>query len=196
MAHGTEDPIEWLIADRARARAARDPMADLCVLATVDGDEPHARTLVLRDVEGRPAVFMNATSPKHAQITVQPRVAIVVYLASCAVQYRLNGMLEPIARTIVHGHWRARPRIPKVMDWFYREHTPQSAVIDSRASLESGHATLDARLGVDPLAPEEAMGHYIVAETVDRLALASDRIHERTRFSRVPQGWRCEILVP
>jgi pyridoxamine 5'-phosphate oxidase len=192
----TSDPLELLAHDRAHARAARDPWADLCVLATVDGRQPQARTLVLRDVDGRPALFMNATSPKHAQIRTIPDVAVLIYLASRGVQYRLHGVLEPIATEVVHAHWRARPRIPKVMDYFYREHAPQSTVVDSRDVLEAGHAQIDARLGSDPHAPEEASGHFVVASTIDRLVLAADRIHERHRFRRTGDGWLREILVP
>lgn len=190
------DPFTLLSHDRARARAQRDPWADLCVLATIADTQPQARTLVLRDVEGRPAIFMNATSPKHAQIRARPDVSVVIYLASCGVQYRMDGVLEPIHTEIVHTHWRARPRIPKVMDWFYREHAPQSTVVESREVLETAHAHLDARLGHDPHAPEEASGHFIVASIVDRLELASDRIHERVRFRRTADRWVREILVP
>jgi pyridoxamine 5'-phosphate oxidase len=191
------DPFALLASDRAHARAARDPWADLCVLATVEGTQPHARTLVLRDVDSRPAIFINETSPKHAQIRATPDVTVLVYLASRGVQYRLQGVLEPIAREIVHAHWRARPRIPKVMDYFYRESSPQSTVIHSREALESGHATIDARLGEDPHAPDEASGHFIVASTVERLVLASDRIHDRVRFRRAAdESWVREILVP
>src|SRR5262249_11845986 len=63
------DPTAQLANDRARAREARDPWANLCVLSTVDGRGiAQSRILVLRDLDQRLAIFVNATSPKHAQI--------------------------------------------------------------------------------------------------------------------------------
>jgi pyridoxamine 5'-phosphate oxidase len=190
------DPLARFAADRARARAAGDPWADLCVLATYSGTGTDARTLVLRDVDARPAVFTNATSPKHAQFSTYPDIAVLVYLASVGVQYRMNGVLEPIQRHVVHHHWRARPRIPKVMDWLYREHAPQSAAVPSREALEAAHDALHRRLGEDLHAPEEATGHYIVARVIERLELARDRIHDRVRYRLDGDAWRHEILVP
>lgn len=190
------DPLAQLAADRHRARAAGDPWANLCVLATISGSRPEARTLVLRDVNERLAVFINATSPKHTQIESNPEVAIVLYLASCNVQYRLSAVLEPIPPGIVHANWRARPRIPKVMDWFYREHQPQSTIVDSRELLQSLHGEVDLRIGDDPEAPAEALGHYVVPSVVERLELATDRIHDRRRFVRRGDVWRMDVLVP
>src|SRR3989442_15828591 len=46
------DPIAEIAGERERARAAGDPLVDVCILATSDGSSaPGARALVLRDVE-------------------------------------------------------------------------------------------------------------------------------------------------
>ena len=46
-----DDPLLRFQEDRRKARDAKDPMAAVCVLATVDEDGlPQARTLVLRDI--------------------------------------------------------------------------------------------------------------------------------------------------
>ena len=64
------DPMALLAADRERAVAQRDPMADRCVLATVDeGGAPALRTLVLRGVDARAIqVFVNRHSPKWTEL--------------------------------------------------------------------------------------------------------------------------------
>jgi pyridoxamine 5'-phosphate oxidase len=190
------DPLEWLRSDRDLARRAGDPWANLCVLATYSGARPEARTLVLRDLDDRLAVFVNGTSPKVAQIERHAAIAVLVYLASAGVQYRLNGSLEPIAAQIVHANWRARPRIPKVLDWLYRDHVPQSAPIASRAALEALHADVARRIGDDPVAPPEAIGFFITPSTIERLELAADRVHDRRRFTRTSAGWTIDTLVP
>ena len=121
-----------LRADRERATALGDPMASLCVLATVGDGEPEARTLVLRDLrsaQGEPilGVFMNRTSPKCAQLGQSACVAAVVYLPSLSVQYRLRCTLKELPADLVRSSWLLRPPIPKRMDWLYEER-PQSTV--------------------------------------------------------------------
>ena len=61
------NPLRRLREDRIRARGLNDPYAELCALATVDsGRNPQVRTLVLRDLDDRLAVFVNASSPRVA----------------------------------------------------------------------------------------------------------------------------------
>jgi len=191
-----DDPLALLKRDRDLARRAGDPWANLCVLATYSGQRPEARTLVLRDLDDRLAIFVNRTSPKSAHVERHPQVAVLLYLASASVQYRLNGVLEPVATHVVHANWRARPRIPKVLDWLYRDHAPQSAPIESRDALEALHADVARRIGDDPAAPEEAIGFYIAPTTIERLELAADRLHDRRHFTRIATGWRVDTLVP
>ena len=117
-----DDPISLLADDRKKARAANDPWSSLCVLATVDANgEPQARVLVLREVGARLALFINGTSPKHAELQSAAHHAVLIFLASQGVQYRLSVVLEPLPSEVVRRSWLDRPRIPKVMDWLYEK---------------------------------------------------------------------------
>ena len=85
------DPLAQLINDRAAARERNDPCAELCTAASVDHlGSPQARTLVLREIETRLALFGNETSPKWAEMSNASPIAIVVWLPSMNLQYRLN----------------------------------------------------------------------------------------------------------
>jgi hypothetical protein len=122
--------------DRQLARANGDPCANLCTAATVDGDnQPHARTLVLRDLGPRMALFLNQTSPKWQQISERGEVCVVVWLPSLSLQYRLQCHVEPIAKSLVDESWLLRPDTPKRLDWYYTTHQPQSSTVDSREVL-------------------------------------------------------------
>jgi pyridoxamine 5'-phosphate oxidase len=191
-----DDPLVLLKRDREIAKRAGDPWASLCVLATYSGERPEARTLVLRDLDERLAIFVNRSSPKSLQIDRHPEVAVLVYLATANVQYRLNGLLDPVAEHVVHANWRARPRIPKVLDWLYRHHLPQSARVSSRETLEALHREVSNRVGDDPTAPDDAIGYFIDPSSIERLELATDRLHDRRRFTRTKSGWSIDILVP
>ena len=192
------EPLALLRRERAAAAAADDPMANLCVLATVAGGAPRARTLVLREVGGagelgeRFALFFNRTSPKQGELAASAHAAtLVVYLPSQSVQYRLDCALTPMPPAVVHESWQLRPPVPKRMDWLY-EHHPQSSPISSRERLR---ALLPSETPAS--APASALGFYIEPNAVERLDLAQDDgIHDRRRYTRVDGGWREDVLVP
>ena len=186
------NPIQWLGEDRQRARTQQDPYADLCALATVDArGNAQVRTLVLRDLDGRLAVFVNASSPKWPHMQ---RVAAVIFLASVNVQYRLACVTQPVPAGLVHELWQHRPEAPKQLDWFYRQR-PQSAELMSRQQLLDELAALQAP---EPLvAPESARGLYLQPEAVERLDLNTDNgVHDRRHWRLVDGAWRARVLVP
>ena len=185
------DPIGRLRADRAAALAADDPNAKLCVLATVDQGEPHARVLVLRDLDGELGVFLNAASPKRRQLRQSNAVAVVVYLPSLAVQYRLRCALRPIPPAVVRASWQLRPDAAKRLDWLYDSH-PQGSPVESRERL------FDLLAGPVPdRAPDAAAGFHLAIDEVERLRLGTpDGVHDRRRYVRSAEGWREEVLVP
>ena len=193
----TPDPVALLREDRASAADRADPMANLCVVATVDAGEPEARTMVLRDLEPAPSgppsfgLFVNSTSPKFREFRQSSTVALVVYLPSLAVQYRLRCSLEQLPEGLVRASWRLRPPIPKRMDWLYEDH-PQGSVIDSRETL------VLLLNGPEPAsAPESAVGFRLLAESVERLDLdTEDGVHDRRRYTFDGQFWNEDVLVP
>jgi pyridoxine/pyridoxamine 5'-phosphate oxidase len=189
------DPISQLLRDRAAARDLDDPCANLCTLANVDAHgEAQARTLVLRELDERLAVFVNTTSPKWEALRAGP-VTLVLWLPSVQLQYRLRCETEEIPQALVHDSWHARPEPPKRLDWFYTEIQPQSsAVADRQALLEA----LAGHRPPEPLsAPLTAHGVYLEASRVERLQLGTeDGIHDRQLFERHGAHWRVQTLVP
>ncbi len=190
------NPLDLLDEDRGRARGQNDPCANLCILASVDAaGHPQARTVVLRDVDGRLAVFGNETSPKWSQMTLSASLAVVVWLPTLQVQYRLQCDTRPVPKSIIHESWQLRPEPPKRLDWFYTRVQPQSSAIEHRQALTDGVGGLQLR---EPLvAPRTAAGVFLEPITVERLDLAtSDGIHDRRLFRVQATGWREVVLVP
>ena len=187
------DPLHRLAADRALARERRDPCAGLCTLSNLGEDGwPEARTVVLRDLDDRLAVFVNATSPKFAHLE---QVSLVVWLPTLNVQYRLRCRTEPVPGALVAESWQLRPEPPKHMDWLYTLRHLQSSPIESRAMLLE---TIDSLDLPEPLtAPETARGLYLLPELVDRLDLGMENgIHDRRRYRLGNPTWSEEVLVP
>ena len=187
-------PLELFQIDRARALEAGDPMAAVCVLATVDEyGQPEARTLVLRQVEDDLALFVHESSPKWQQI--QRGGSINTYWPSIEIQYRMQCSTVPIDPAVVAASWQYRPDTPKRMDWFYDLKQPQSTVIGSRKELEQGLGELTLP---DPLtAPNTARGLLVKPTRLERLDLNEPSgLHDRRRYTLVGTQWQEDILVP
>lgn len=189
------DPLARFAEDRARAREGDDAWANLCVVATVTAmGEPALRVLVLREVDGRLGVFVNATSPKVGEFRQAPTVAVLTYLPSVTVQYRLQCTLERMPVETVHGAWQMRPEVPKRMDWLYAAQAQSTPTPDRAALL----AALEAVPLPEPLvAPETASGYFLDPVAVERLDLAgAGGVHDRRRYTREGVGWEEAVLVP
>lgn len=193
---GGKDPLQRLRHDRARAAELHDPCANLCTVATVDAaGHPQARTLVLRDLDEGFGLFANETSPKWRQMQLGASLAVVVWLPSLNVQYRLQCDAQPLAKTTVNASWHLRPPVPKRLDWLYtRGHTQSSAI----ASREMLLRHLDELELPEPLtAPRSAGGVLLDPYSVERLDLARpDGVHDRRLYQRGNPGWKETLLVP
>lgn len=190
------NPLTLLHGDRARARELQDPCANVCTLASVDAaGHPQARTLVLRDLDGRLAVFGNETSPKWQEMTHSASLAVVLWLPTLQVQYRLQCDTRPVPKQQVHQSWQLRPEAPKRLDWFYTRVQAQSTAARSREALIEGVRSLKLR---EPLvAPRTAAGVFLEPMAVERLDLNTpEGIHERVLFRYQPGGWQVVTLVP
>ena len=188
------DPIGIFHDDRARARQAEDPMAALCTVANIDADQqPQLRTLVLREVDGALAIFVNATSPKWQALTAG--FAMHTYWPSINIQYRFQVQAAHVDPNLVADSWQLRPDVPKRMDWYYENHAPQSAPVSSRDDLLTNLTTMNL---AEPLqAPENARGLIMEPQRIERLDLNQpDGVHERTLFILSATGWQRETLVP
>ena len=180
-------------ADRGAAREAKDPMAAVCVLATVDeGGLPQARTLVLRDIPEGLALYVNASSPKWEQS--QKQVAVHVWWPSIQIQYRIQARCEALPAEHIAESWQLRPDVPKQMDWLY-EQRPQSSVVSSREDL------LNALENTNPptplVAPGGARGLLLGPEKIARLGLRqANGVHDRTQYELDTGRWLEHTLIP
>lgn len=200
-----QDPLAQFHAERQLARDAGDPMAHVCVLATVDQQgRPQARTLVLRNVDhnGSPrlALFINANSPKWAELANSNSACVQVYWPSVELQYRMQVQTEALDPKVVAASWQFRPDAPKKMDWLYQQQAQSTAVADRTQLLKQ----LDQLATPEPLvAPEAAKGLLIQVTEIERLDLTqSNGVHDRTLYTQRQEGqegqgeWHKQTLVP
>lgn len=190
----TADPLELLLQDRSKARRSNDPLVDRCVLGTVDRlGHAALRTLVLREIDNRIALFYNQTSTKHVELTNHGhRGSILIFLPSIGVQYRLKSRFEKISKSVIEHHWQLKPDAAKRMDSIYERH-PQSTVIDDFDAFE----TLFKATAPPRKSTPNGIGVFVVPELIERLELHDDpRMHDRKVFVREDDDWRVYRLVP
>ncbi len=190
------DPLAQLARDRAEARRLEDPCANLCTVASVDASgNPQARTLVLRDLNERLAIFANETSPKWREFSLNVQISVVVWLPLLNLQYRLVCGTESVPKPIVHDSWHQRPEQPKRLDWFYTRHLAQSSRLPDRETLLERLARIDLPEPLTP--PQTAAGLYLLPSIVERLDLnQSNGVHDRRHFELSDGGWVQSVLVP
>ena len=187
------DPLARFKADRDRARAQQDPMANLCTVGNQGEATTELRTLVLRDVGDELAIFINATSPKWSAL--QQNAGVLTYWPSIQVQYRMSVDTKHVAEAIVAESWQLRPDAPKQMDWFYTTVQSQSSAIGTREDLL---AQTNAMTLKEPLvAPETAQGLILTPYKIERLDLTQENgIHDRTSYEFKDGAWTETTLVP
>jgi len=194
-----QNPLTQFHSDRQLARDAGDPMAHVCVLATVDGrGYPQARTLVLRSVvdnnSPRLALFINANSPKWAELANSESACVQVYWPSVELQYRMQVQTEALDPKLVAESWQFRPDAPKKMDWLYQQHAQSTAIADREQLLMQ----LDQLETPEPLvAPEAAKGLLIQVTEIERLDLTKNNgVHNRTLYTLKQGKWDQQTLIP
>lgn len=197
----SDNPLLQLAADQGRARAAGDPCAERCVLATVtDEGGPALRTLVLRGLAaGRLEVFFNASSPKWRQLQTNPRYELLVYWPSIARQYRISGGFEQITHAELARSWKHKGSVGKQLDIYYSKYRPQSSELESRREFDKTMGDIRATIagGDEPDAPASLRGLRLLPWSVELLDLSGgDEMHRRDLYTNDGSGWQVRSLVP
>ena len=141
-------------------------------LATLDGDMPALRNVVLREVDAgqRSLIFFtDARSPKVAQIAAQPRASLLLWSAALGWQLRLRVLLTVQTTGLaVSSRWARLKLSPAAQD--YLSPLPPGAALNS-----------------PPPAPlRDSRNHFTVVtaqvQAMDWLELHADG-HRRALFS-------------
>jgi pyridoxamine 5'-phosphate oxidase len=196
------DPIGLVVEDRARARAAGDPFADLCVLATAgqghDAGSPGVRPIVLRDIGPQGiGLLISGTSPKWAPLS-SGRYELLLLWLTIRRQYRVRGGIAAMPESMVETYWNQKVHESRLLDLYYATYGAQSTTVASRARFLEGIEALRQRHPTPDAVPRPELlrGVYLVPERIEAWRGSPDRLHDRRRFFRENGGWREETLVP
>ena len=193
------DPIAEIAGERERARAAGDPLVDVCILATSDGSSaPGARALVLRDVGPQGlGLLVSATSPKWRPLQTG-RYECLLLWTSIRRQYRVRGALAPMPEPLVERYWGQKVHESRLLDLYYGTVHPQSSVVASPEEFRRGIEALRRQYPTPASVPrpEGLRGVYLVPHRIEAWHGSPDRLHDRQVYTRSGRGWREQSLVP
>jgi pyridoxamine 5'-phosphate oxidase len=195
--HGVgPDPIREVGRWLEQAREAGIPNADAAALATAGADgAPSVRFVLVRRVDARGLVFYTGReSRKGRELAANPRAALAFYWVDLGRQVRVTGPVEDVSRKEAEAYFRSRPLGNRLAAWASRQSEP----IASRETLERRYADMEERYaGGDVPLPPFWGGYRIVPAEVELWEHRESRLHDRLRYTRLPQGgWRLERLSP
>ena len=190
-AHPIDQFRAWY--DDAVAAGVRQPDAMTLATAPRDG-HVSARTVLMRGLDERGFVFYtNLESAKAADVSANPRAALVFHWREIERQVRVVGPVRQLDDDEAREYWATRPRGHRVSAWA----SPQSEVIDI-AALDSRVAEVEERFRTsDPPLPSFWGGYIVGVDELECWQGRVDRLHERVRYRRLPDGgWAREQLAP
>ena len=179
----SQDPLEQL-----RAWLETDVVA--LATATADG-APSVRMVLLKGTDERGLVFYTGyESRKGRELAENPRAAILVHMPGR--QIRVEGPVEKISAEECDAYWATRPRGSQIAAFVSRQSEP----IESREELEQRFAELDASHPGEITRPAHWGGYRLIPDVYEFWEHRENRLHDRVRYRREPDGWAMERLQP
>lgn len=190
------DPFRQFAAwfEEARDAGVRAPEAAALATASAEG-VPSVRMVLVKGWGERGfVVFTNYESRKAAELTANPRAALLFFWDALGRQVRVEG---PVSRTTPEessDYVRTRPRGSQLSALA----SPQSRPVESREALEELVAALATRYeGRDLPVPANWGGFRLSPESFEFWQHREDRLHDRLRYARADGlAWRLERLAP
>ncbi len=163
-------------------------------LATVAADgKPAARIVLIKDFDDRGASFFtNYESRKGNDLSANPFAALVFFWPELERQVRIEGRIEKVTPGESDAYYSVRPLASRIGAWA----SPQSRVIDSRATLEERVAAFTKQYGDAPVRPPYWGGYRVVPTLFEFWQGRQSRLHDRFCYRLIGKQWAAERLAP
>jgi pyridoxamine 5'-phosphate oxidase len=190
------DPLAPLAGWLAEARAAElfEPEAAALATSTRDG-RPSVRMVLVRGMEeGDLRFYTNRESRKGSELSENPRAALVFHWGPpLRRQARAEGIVVALSADESAAYFETRARESRLGAWA----SPQSRPLADRAELDALLAAAAERFVDAPVPLPPFWGGYrLLPEAVELWQNRPNRLHDRARYERSPDGWTCVRLAP
>ena len=190
------DPIDQFKIWLEEAVETGMTLPESMTVATTDSEgRPHARVLLLKQVDDAGFVFFtNYNSAKAQQIEMSPYAALCFHWANLERQVRVEGVINKTSRAESIEYFRTRPRESQLGAWA----SPQSDVITSREILEKKIQEVEERFrGREVECPDNWGGYRLAPERIEFWKGRIGRLHDRLLFEKLTDGaWAIKRLAP
>lgn len=191
-----KDPFRQFDKWFQEAQAAKVPEPNAMTLATATPEgRPHARTVLLKEVNTRGFVFYtNYESRKGQMLDTNPQASLVFPWITLERQIIVCGTVTKVAREEAEIYFHSRPLASQLGAWA----SHQSSIISGRAALEEAMKAVEEKYArqVVPLPPHWG-GYRVNPETVEFWQGRRSRLHDRLQYRRKADGdWTVERLSP
>ena len=165
-------------------------------LSTTDATGRVSSRIVLLkglDVSGKLMFFTNYQSDKGKQIEANPHVSLCFFWPHLERQVRLEGQARKTSRQQSDEYFHSRPRESQIGAHV----SGQSTVIASREMLEQGFQEIESRYaGTDVVCPEHWGGYEVKPERIEFWQGRTGRLHDRSCYQLLTEGWEVVRLAP
>lgn len=188
------DPVAQFLKWLGEARVAHPGDFTSMVLATADrSGRPSARVVLLKGCDQRGFVFFtHYESRKGRDLTENPRAALVFYWPQFDRQVRVEGTVERTSPEESEAYFQSRPLGARIGAAVSRQSEP----IASREELERTVREAAERFGEIVPCPDTWGGYRVVPEEIEIWQGRENRLHDRFRYRRQPEGWKIDRLSP
>jgi pyridoxamine 5'-phosphate oxidase len=191
----TDDPFALFDGWFAEARASEPNDANAMALATATPDgRPSLRMVLLKGHGPDGFVFYtNLDSRKGGELAANAHVALLFHWKSLRRQIRIEGAVTPVDDSAADAYFATRSRDSQLGAWA----SDQSRPLESRAIFEARFAQMQAQFaGQDVPRPPRWSGWCVTPERIEFWQDRAHRLHERTLFERIGEGWAQGYLYP
>lgn len=189
-------PIDQFIRWYQDAKKSNDPCLDSMALATSSRDgHPSVRMVLLKGVTPEGFVFYtNYSGRKASELISNPYASLAFYWPTLERQVRVEGSVEKVSAQESDEYFKSRPRGSQLGAWA----SLQSQVLSNRETLEERVEDFDQKFrGKEVVRPENWGGFRIRPELIEFWQGKEDRLHERVRYLKQPDGsWKSNFLFP
>lgn len=190
------DPLVQFDRWFADASAAGIRMPEAMSVATASGDGiPSSRMVLMKRCDERGVVFFtNYASRKGAELTENPRAALLFYWDVLGRQVRIEGQVTRTSPQESADYSRTRPRGSRISALA----SPQSRPVADRAELEALVAEVERELdGAEPPVDDGWGGFVVVPSVWEFWQNRNDRLHDRLLYTLAADGgWQIQRLAP